>query len=225
MKEQQRSGIPLPTIKRIPVYVSVLEKWLKEGKETVSTTDFAAALTLKPVQVRKDLAFAGAEGKPRIGYRTEELLETLHRFVGWNNLSEAVLVGAGALGTAILGYKGFDRFGLKIKAAFDIDESKCGATVHGKPVYPIRDLKRYVRQNGIIMGIFPTRFSCSRKTWRPGLPFWPSALKNGSNHLTSSFSDVARPAAPCKSEGIITFVDGDSAILTNASNPFSAMTL
>lgn len=153
MKEQQRSGIPLPTIKRIPVYVSVLEKWLKEGKETVSTTDFAAALTLKPVQVRKDLAFAGAEGKPRIGYRTEELLKTLHRFVGWNNLSEAVLVGAGALGTAILGYKGFDRFGLKIKAAFDIDESKCGATVHDKPVYPIRDLKQYVKKNGIIMGI------------------------------------------------------------------------
>ncbi len=153
MKEQQRSGIPLPTIKRIPVYVSVLEKWLKEGKETVSTTDFAAALTLKPVQVRKDLAFAGAEGKPRIGYQTEELLKTLHRFVGWNNLSEAVLVGAGALGTAILGYKGFDRFGLKIKAAFDIDESKCGATVHDKPVYPIRDLKQYVKKNGIIMGI------------------------------------------------------------------------
>ena len=153
MKEQQRPGIPLPTIKRIPVYVSVLEKRLKEGKETVSTTDFAAALTLKPVQVRKDLAFAGAEGKPRIGYRTEELLETLHRFVGWNNLSEAVLVGAGALGTAILGYKGFDRFGLKIKAAFDIDESKCGATVHDKPVYPIRDLKQYVKKNGIIMGI------------------------------------------------------------------------
>lgn len=153
MKEQQRSGIPLPTIKRIPVYVSVLEKWLKEGKETVSTTDFAATLTLKPVQVRKDLAFAGAEGKPRIGYQTEELLKTLHRFVGWNNLSEAVLVGAGALGTAILGYKGFDRFGLKIKAAFDIDESKCGATVHDKPVYPIRDLKQYVKKNGIIMGI------------------------------------------------------------------------
>lgn len=153
MKEQQRSGIPLPTIKRIPGYVSVLEKWLKEGKETVSTTDFAAALTLKPVQVRKDLAFAGAEGKPRIGYQTEELLKTLHRFVGWNNLSEAVLVGAGALGTAILGYKGFDRFGLKIKAAFDIDESKCGATVHDKPVYPIRDLKQYVKKNGIIMGI------------------------------------------------------------------------
>ena len=151
MKEQQRSGIPLPTIKRIPVYVSVLEKRLKEGKETVSTTDFAAALALN--QVRKDLAFAGAEGKPRIGYRTEELLETLHRFVGWNNLSEAVLVGAGALGTAILGYKGFDRFGLKIKAAFDIDESKCGATVHDKPVYPIRDLKQYVKKNGIIMGI------------------------------------------------------------------------
>lgn len=143
----------MPTIKRIPVYVSVLEKWLKEGKETVSTTDFAAALTLKPVQVRKDLAFAGAEGKPRIGYQTEELLNTLHRFVGWNNLSEAVLVGAGALGTAILGYKGFDRFGLKIKAAFDIDESKCGATVHDKPVYPIRDLKQYVKKNGIIMGI------------------------------------------------------------------------
>lgn len=143
----------MPTIKRIPVYVSVLEKWLKEGKETVSTTDFAATLTLKPVQVRKDLAFAGAEGKPRIGYQTEELLNTLHRFVGWNNLSEAVLVGAGALGTAILGYKGFDRFGLKIKAAFDIDESKCGATVHDKPVYPIRDLKQYVKKNGIIMGI------------------------------------------------------------------------
>ena len=153
MGNANKPEIPLPTIKRIPIYVSVLEKWKKEGKDTVSTTDFAEQLSLKPVQVRKDLACAGAEGKPRIGYNTEELLDTLHRFVGWNNLSDAVLVGAGALGTAILGYKGFVRYGLNIRAAFDADERKCNAEIHGKPVYGMDKLNRYVRQNGIMMGI------------------------------------------------------------------------
>ena len=153
MSKLLKPAIPLPTIKRIPIYVSVLEKWKQEGKDTVSTTDFAEQLSLKPVQVRQDLACAGAEGKPRIGYNTEELLETLHRFVGWNNLSDAVLVGAGALGTAILGYKGFTRFGLNIRAAFDADEQKCNTTIHDKPVYAMDKLKQYVRQNGIMMGI------------------------------------------------------------------------
>lgn len=156
MKNIEKNSIPAPTIKRIPIYVSVLEKWQREGKDTISTTDFAEELDLNPIKVRKDLAYAGAEGKPRIGYNANDLLETLHQFVGWGTLSEAVLVGAGALGTAILGYSGFERFGLKIKAAFDVNPQKCNTTIHGKPVYEMGQLKDYVKNNGVIMGILTT---------------------------------------------------------------------
>ena len=74
-----------------------------------------------------------------------------------NSPNFASYENGGTLNVKVYGQETADlkpiNFGLKIKAAFDIDETKCGAPVHGKPVYPIRDLKRYVRQNGIIMGI------------------------------------------------------------------------
>ena len=63
----------------------------------------------------------GAVGTPRIGFHITELIAAIERFLGWDNQTKAVLVGVGSLGTALLGYQGFQNFGFRFVGAFDHD--------------------------------------------------------------------------------------------------------
>lgn len=129
------SGIPEPTLRRLPNYCQVLHRLAKDGHARVSCTRIGRELHLDPTQVRKDLALAGASGRPKVGYETEVLCRQLEDFLGWNNARDAVLVGVGSLGTALLGYSPFNRYGVNIIAAFDSDRAKQGRQVHGVPVF------------------------------------------------------------------------------------------
>ncbi len=147
-------NIPLPTIRRLPVYVSLLKEFIKSsGKEYISTTDFCKKLELKPIQVRKDLSFTGAIGKPKIGYNAEELLSTLLNFLSWNNKKNAILIGAGALGSALIGYQGFKKYGINIKAVFDNDKTKINTEIRHAKVQSIDNMKSYIEQNKICIAI------------------------------------------------------------------------
>ena len=124
----------LPSIKRLPTYLQELKNLRKEGRTVVSTTLLAQSLRLESIVVRKDLEITGVTGSPGVGYKVEELIGCIEGFLGWDNTSDIFLVGAGALGTALLGYKGFSEYGLNIVAAFDVDPAKIGTEIHGKPV-------------------------------------------------------------------------------------------
>ena len=84
------------------------------------------------VQVRKDLEVTGLEGKPKIGYDVGALIKAIECFLGWNRINPAILVGAGHLGNALLGYHGFSNYGLNIAAAFDSDFVKIGKLKIGR---------------------------------------------------------------------------------------------
>jgi redox-sensing transcriptional repressor len=146
-------SIPLPTIRRMPSYLRVTKEFLEEGKTWISTTDFSQILELKPIQVRKDLAFTGLAGKPRLGFEVALLIEAITKLLGWNRSTEAILVGAGALGSAILGFRGFTDHGLNIVAAFDTNPALVGSEIHGKKVHSMDKLESLVQRMGITMGI------------------------------------------------------------------------
>ncbi len=147
-------NIPLPTIRRLPVYVSVLKEFIKDSeKEYISTTDFCKKLDLKPIQVRKDLSYTGAIGKPKIGYNAEELLSTLLNFLSWTEKKDAILIGAGALGSALIGYQGFKKYGINIKAVFDKNPEKVGKEVRHSKVQSIEKMKSYIEKNKICIAI------------------------------------------------------------------------
>jgi redox-sensing transcriptional repressor len=141
------------TIRRLPAYLRLLRHVHAEGWETVSGTYLAEQLGLDGVQVRKDLASTGFAGKPRVGFVVAGLIDAIERHLGWNNTTEAVLVGAGSLGTALLGYTGFEPHGLRIVAAFDADETKVGDEVHGRDVFPLSKAANLVRRLHIQLGI------------------------------------------------------------------------
>ena len=143
----------LPTIRRLPTYLYKLSEMRKAGVEIVATPELARYMNLGEIVIRKDLALTGVTGQPGVGYKVRELIEAIKRYLNWNNVSEAVLVGAGALGSALMGYEGFEEYGLRIIAAFDADPMKIGTEVRGSRVFDIARPEEPTRGLQVRMGI------------------------------------------------------------------------
>ena len=92
-------------------------------------------------------------GRPRLGFAISRLIVDIEKFLGYDSLSDAIIVGAGGLGRAFLGYEGFKNNGLNIVAAFDVSERLIGTEVLGKKILPLSALKDFVRENRIRIGI------------------------------------------------------------------------
>lgn len=147
---------PQPTLRRLPQYHRFLKRLLHEGQHFVSCTHIAHEFDLDPTQVRKDLACTGIVGKPRVGYEVETLIATMEHHLGWDNVTEAFLVGVGHLGTALLGYDGFAQYGVNLIAAFDVDPAKIGTRVAGKQVLALSKLPDLAQRMHVHIGIITT---------------------------------------------------------------------
>lgn len=146
--------IPEPTLRRLPVYYQYIKKFSQDSKSNfISCTQIARELHLIAIQVRKDLEYTAAQGKPKVGYCVLDLLRAIECFLGWNNTTEAVLVGSGHLGAALLGYNGFKDYGLNIIAAFDNDARKIGKEIRGRKIYSIKKMPDIVKRTNIKIGI------------------------------------------------------------------------
>lgn len=153
MPEEKNAYTPIPSIQRLPVYLRFLKDLRRGGQRGISCTQIAEQFNQLSVQVRKDLAITGITGRPRVGYQIDELIEAIESFLGWDRETTAFLVGAGSLGSAILGYQGFNEHGLRILMAFDADPQKIGTTIHGYPVFSPESMREHARQYRVDIGI------------------------------------------------------------------------
>lgn len=156
MKEMEFNGkeISKATIARMPLYLHFLQEEASKGAEYISSTVIAQNISVSSVLVRKDLAMVSSEpGRPRMGFAISRLTVDIERFLGYDNLSDAIIVGAGSLGRAFLGYEGFKSNGLNIVAAFDKNPKVVGKAVAGKVIMPLAQMKEYVETNQIRIGI------------------------------------------------------------------------
>lgn len=148
----ERKEISKAVLKRLPGYLSYLKN-LPDGSFTyISATNLANALGMGEVQVRKDLAMVSDGGRPKVGYLRESLIEDISQFLGYDNTTDAILIGAGKLGQALMGYTGFAAYGLNVLAAFDVNPF-AEQTEEGKPVFSMDRLVPYCKENNILMGI------------------------------------------------------------------------
>ena len=148
----ERKEISKSVLNRLPGYVTYLRSLPQDGSPYISATALANALGMGEVQVRKDLAMVSDGGRPKIGYLRESLIEDIEQFLGYDNTTAAVLIGAGKLGQALLGYSGFEAYGLNILAAFDVAPAM-EKTEEGKAIYPISQLESFCRTHKVLMGI------------------------------------------------------------------------
>ena len=154
----------LSCVRRLPSYLQLLRALQADGHEYVSGTVLASVHHLAPVIVRKDLAFTGVTGTPRIGFQVTELIAAIERFLGWDNQNKAVLVGVGNLGSALLGYHGFENFGLQIVACFDNDPMKIDTWIRGCKVHSLDQLPRFIRRSHIVLGVLTVPAEAAQKT-------------------------------------------------------------
>lgn len=139
-------------LKRLPGYLAYLKSTQDQENPYISATALANALGMGEVQVRKDLASVSDGGRPKIGYLRDSLIDDIEQFLGYDNTTDAVLIGAGKLGQALLDYKGFDEYGLNVLAAFDINPDK-EYTDGGKKILHIDHLEQFCRMHKVLMGI------------------------------------------------------------------------
>ena len=148
----EKASVPKATLGRLPQYLEFLKELPKENFKYISATTIAKKLSLGEVQVRKDLSAVSGAGKPKVGYETEELIRSIEDHLGKTSLTEAVLVGAGKLGRALLQFEEFEKYGVKISAAFDSNDKliSMGEKVE---ILPINQLHSYCKKRHIQLGI------------------------------------------------------------------------
>lgn len=138
-------------LKRLPLYLDYL-KSIPENSENTSATAIAKALDLGDVQVRKDLARVSDSGRRKTGRDREQLIKDIEAFLDFATTTDAIIVGAGKLGRALLDYQGFEKAGMNLIAGFDTKpEPDCSES--GKPVYPMTQLEVFCKNNDIRIGI------------------------------------------------------------------------
>jgi len=146
-------SISIQALQRLPLYLQYLKSMSLEKETNISAKTLGNALGFGEIQVRKDLAAVSDGGKPKVGYCSADLIKDIESFLGYDNVSDAVLVGAGKLGKALLSYEGFNAYGLNIVAAFDSDAEKCGTDESGKQILPIDKMDNLCRRMKIEIGI------------------------------------------------------------------------
>ncbi|MDD2689590.1 MAG: redox-sensing transcriptional repressor Rex [Candidatus Omnitrophica bacterium] len=140
---------------RLSRYKNALYRLLSLGFLKVFSETLADEVGVTASQVRKDFSLFGISGNKKGGYQIEALLNKLSSILGKDKLQKVIVVGSGHIGTALMKYKGFEKEGIKITAGFDIDPAKCNksGTV---PVLPIGELKDFVKNDAIKIGIIAT---------------------------------------------------------------------
>lgn len=146
----------------MPYYLQYLRQVKANGSEVITATSIASELRLNDVLVRKDIsAICTIKGKPNTGFRVDDLIKNIEDILGHNNTMDAVLVGAGSLGRALLGNHEFAKYGLNIVAAFDIDEDIIDTVICGKRVFPLKRVDNLCKRMHINIGIItvPAEFA------------------------------------------------------------------
>jgi len=145
--------VPKVVVSRLSLYLRELQRLEAAGQATISSSQLGTLLGFSDAQVRKDLGFFGQFGYPGVGYRCDELIRAMRDILGTNQPWSVAMVGAGNLGQALLGYRGFGRQNFTIVAAFDADPAKVGQVVQGLTIQPVEALAETIRSQGIRLGM------------------------------------------------------------------------
>lgn len=153
MKKAGRPIIPRKTIYRLSIYLRCLARLKENDIGTVSSEALAKAAGVKPTQLRKDLAYFGTFGTRGLGYDVAELSGKISDELGTSSLQPVVLVGVGNLGLALLSYRGFEKEGFEIIAAFDAEPRRQRDKKIKQPILGMDALPAFLREHNVKMAI------------------------------------------------------------------------
>lgn len=150
------SRISEPTVRRLSHYYRVLEEVEDEGQRLISSHRLAEREGVTSAQVRKDLSCFGSFGRRGLGYNVAHLRKEIRAILGLDRRWRVAVVGAGNLGTALMLYRGFEKQGFDVVAAFDRDPTRIGQLLGGLVVRDIAELPAAARNVAFDMGVIAT---------------------------------------------------------------------
>jgi redox-sensing transcriptional repressor len=138
-KSKKESGeVPIPTLERLTTYLRCLIDMGATGIDTVSSAQIEQQTHISAAQFRKDLSHfyesRGEFGKPGVGYNVADLESRIAEILQIHRLQPIILIGAGNLGSALVGYPGLKEHKFHIVAAFDNDPGKLGKRLLGMDI-------------------------------------------------------------------------------------------
>ncbi|MEC3951523.1 redox-sensing transcriptional repressor Rex [Nocardia sp. CDC153] len=139
-----QKDIPQATVARLATYLRVLAVLADDGVAIVSSEELAVAAGVGSAKLRKDLSFLGPNGVRGVGYDVIKLRDRIEDVLGLSEGHRVVLVGAGHLGRALVGYGGFRRRGFAMVGLFDNDPAVIGTVVCGLVVRDVAELTEAV---------------------------------------------------------------------------------
>lgn len=141
------------TIERLTIYLRFLKRLKSQNIDNIFSHELADKIGISVYNIRKDISQFGQFGKINSGYNVNELIDTLSDILGVDKNQDVVIVGAGNVGRALMGYNGFLDYGFNIKAVFDSDENKINRVISGIRCYAIGEIEKVVKENNIKLGI------------------------------------------------------------------------
>ena len=146
----------------MPSYLHKLMLMHQNGEKHASTTRLAEYINLDTIIVRKDFELTGISGQPGVGYKTDELISGIRRYLNWDRTCRACLVGAGSLGSALIGHEEFAEYGLEISAVFDSNPDRIDSIIHGHRVSDVRKMREVLKGNPPDLGIICVPSNCAQ---------------------------------------------------------------
>ncbi|MCA0754374.1 redox-sensing transcriptional repressor Rex [Paenibacillus sp. N4] len=149
----KQSKISEAVVRRLPIYLQVLNELHTRDVQTVSSQELGVKLDLNPAQIRKDLAYFGDFGRKGVGYDVFYLIEKIRQILKVDQTIKVALVGAGNLGHALCNYNKYSKDNMKITAVFDVHPGKIGSDINNLKVLPMSELATVVAEQKIRIGI------------------------------------------------------------------------
>ena len=137
--------VPVPTLERLATYLRFLIDLEQSHVDTISSAEVESHTGINAAQFRKDLSyfhkFFHKFGKPGVGYNVSELQTYIARILKIDREQRVILVGAGNLGSALVGYSGLKEHRFDLVAVFDNNYVKIGRPLWNLEILDVVRLK------------------------------------------------------------------------------------
>lgn len=153
----KKKSIPDIVIGRLPIYLRLLRRMIKEGRKVTSSQELGERLGISAAQIRKDLSQFGEFGKQGTGYNIEFLANQVEEILKVDRVWDVVIVGAGDVGHALANYGGFHQRGFQIKMIFDNDPAKIGNAIGDFTVLDNAVMKGRIQEAGVKVAMIAVR--------------------------------------------------------------------
>ena len=149
----KKDKVSSAVIRRLPRYYRHLNDLYLAGVERISSNALGKSMGLTASQIRQDLSCFGGFGQQGYGYNIENLRGEISDILGMNRGHNAVILGAGNLGRALMENFHFERSGVALSAAFDVAPDVVGQRLSGVPVHHVDQLEEYLGQHPASIGV------------------------------------------------------------------------